>query len=287
MKPVSLIAAIACLALGPLPARRAAGEAPAPPGQKVNRATARTVPDGGVVLLADSARERPQKRYFIALKLVELREEANVDALAIRVHPFQDMKKPHKALPRGKYHTFTKMNCAACHSVKGKSGWNRLLWDTIINDRGALQTWVGKVEGVKVLAEPQLTVAQDRVARFVAGGERKLQYLRRIKKGTYQLEEETAQIGITSKLKVQDAGNGKVRLNPLVVSVSAVVGREKLEGVALPVGKPIIKKISVDTSLVTRLGKSSVISVDSPRGGRVLISVKVGLLKPANPLTKP
>ena len=39
--------------------------------------------------------------------------------------------------------------------------------------------------------------------------------------------------------------------------------------------KPIVTTTSIQTTLAGKLGKSSVISIDSPRGGRVLISVKV------------
>lgn len=275
-----------CVALS-VPAQRnaAAADESAPPAVAVNIQSGQTldqraVPDGGSVLLAGATRNDSNRTYQIAFKIVELREDTDINALAIHVHPFQKKKVSLKAITGGRYHTFTKMNCSACHSVQGQAELNQLFWNSFLNHRGALQTWVRKSQGVKVLAEPQLVTTQDRITTFVAGGERKLQYFRRLKKGIYSLEEDSVQIGISSKFKVQEAGNGTVRLNPLAVSVSAIIGREKLTGADLPAGKPIVKKVSVDTSLVTKLGKSSVISIDSPNRGRVLIFIKVSLVQP-------
>lgn len=209
--------------------------------------------------------------FRIALKLVEVQEDADVNALAIHVHPFQKSLRPHQG---DRYHTFTSLSCVQCHALQGP-GSKEFFWKTFLIRRDLLKTWVGNTRDVKILAEPVLRVTPGRVAAVKAKSPRKVQYFQRTKNGLFVLKEERVETGISITATVQDAANGSVRLKPLSVSVTAIKGREPIEGVSLPVGKPVLTTTSISTSLLSKLGKSSVISIDSPRGGRVMISVRV------------
>lgn len=245
-----------------------------------------------------------RKQYTIELKLVEVQEDTEVSALAIKVH---SVRNPIDALVRKRLrnlsgnepatqlerelmrrltldltgHSFSSLDCIRCHSAPRQGDSLHYFWKTFLDRPDALKTWVGNSKGVKVLAAPTLVVVSDHVATFNVKSPRKLQYFRQLKNGAYALEEEEVTTGITIKVAVQEAGKQKIRLKPLSVSVTAVKGRESLDGVSLDVGKPILTTTSISTSVVGKLGKSSVISIDSPRGGRVLISVKV------TPVAKP
>lgn len=216
------------------------------------------------------AKSKSAKGYQLEFKLVEVREKTDVNALAINVHPHPFLKK------RGNSpHQFTQLDCRNCHVVKGRETSNQFFLRTFLHQPGMLKTWVKNTSGVKVLASPIFLIVPNRTATVNAKSPRKIQYLKQIKTGVFTLEEEKVTTGVTIKAAVQNAGKGKFRLKPLSVSVTAIKGREPIEGVKLDVGKPIVTTTSIQTTLAGKLGKASVISIDSPRGGRVLISVKV------------
>lgn len=216
------------------------------------------------------AKSKSTKGYQLEFKLVEVREKTDVNALAINVHPHPFFKKSGD-----RRHQFTSLDCKKCHVIKGRETSNEFFWKTFVNRNSAFKTWVNNTDGVKVLASPIFLIVPNRIATVNAKSPRKIQYLKQIKTGVFTLEEEKVTTGVTIKAAVQDAGKGKFRLKPLSVSVTAIKGREPIEGVKLDVGKPIVTTTSIQTSLAGKLGKASVISIDSPRGGRVLISVKV------------
>lgn len=222
--------------------------------------------------------EGPSDGYRVEFKLVEVEEDTDVNALAIQVHPYQSalnwLTRGHDDIGHG-FHPFTNLQCAHCHMLEGHRTSKEFFLKSLLDRRDALRTWVRSTKGVKVLASPVLAVKPDHLGTVNVKSPQKLQYFRPLKKGVFALEAEDVTTGITIQSAVQDAGEGKIRLKPLSVSVTAVKGRESLEGVELPVGKPILTTTSINTSVVSDPGKSSVISIDSPRGGRVLISVKV------------
>ena len=234
------------------------------------------VRDGETIVLGSVKRLIVAKQYQIDLKLVEVKEDTDVNALAIKVHPH-----PFKAWD-GRGHQFTRLDCAKCHSSQGQANSNDFFWKTFLDQRHYLKTWAGNSKGVKVLASPTLVTTAGRAANFSAKSPRKVQYFQRLKPdrfeasdGRFVLKDEKVETGISVKATVQPADDGHVRLKPLTVSVTAIKGREPIPGVTLPVGKPVLTTTSISTSVLAKLGKSSVISIDSPRGGRVLISVRV------------
>jgi Protein of unknown function (DUF1549) len=220
--------------------------------------------------------------FNIELKLVDLKEDPGVASLAIRVH---QRNAGSKSFWKGKGHPFTSLQCTQCHSLprtKDMSDrFKRLLTEAIMKqdvdlvEAFKLQTWVQVAKGVNVLASPTLGVTKGRKAVFELKSPRKVEYFERRNDGLFTLKHEKLETGVAIATTVQEVKNGNVRLNPLSVAVTAVKGREEIEGVSLPVGKPVLTTTSISTSILSKLGKSSVITIDSPRGGRILISVRV------------
>jgi hypothetical protein len=91
----------------------------------------------------------------------------------------------------------------------------------------------------------------------------------------FQLQKEMVKTGVSISYTVHDGDEGTARLDPLSISVTAIKDREKLKGVNLAIGKPIVTTASLETSLIAELGQSSIVSIESPRGGRVLIALNV------------
>lgn len=207
--------------------------------------------------------------FKLEFKLVEVQEQTGADQLAITVHPFVKWRK------QGDPHGFTSLHCVKCHTAAGTGNSSEFFWKTFLARPHDLRTWVGNSKGVKVLAMPTISVIKGQTASLEAKSPRKLQFFRQLKPGVFSLEQEEVTTGLSIKAVVQTADDGSVRLKPLTVSVTAVKGREPIKGVTLPVGKPILTTTSISTSVLSKLGTASVISIDSPRGGRVLISVKV------------
>lgn len=224
------------------------------------------------------------KQYRLDFKIVEVQEETDGNALAIKVHPHPFKRWKGKGQQE---HRFTSLSCLNCHSVPGKGDSNEFFLKSFHGNSAWLDTWVKNTKGVKILASPTLVVTAGRTASMAVGSPRKAQYFQRLKNGNFTLKEEMVETGITVKTTVQPAADGNVRLKRLTVSVAAIKGREKIPGVTLSVGKPIMTTTSISTSILSKLGKSSVISIDSPRGGRVLISVKVTVVVPGKTRVDP
>ena len=211
--------------------------------------------------------------YRLDFTLVEVEEDTDVTELAIRFF-HGEIQRTHPEVG----HNFTKLKCVQCHDV-GQSDDPKpdFLWKTILDNRGALKTWVSDSENVSVLARPSLIVETGRTAFVDATSEESFDYLERREDGLFELKEKIVKTGISLRATVQTTDKEhQVRLNPVSVSVTAIKEREKIEGVKLPpVGRPILTTTSIETSLVAKLAESQIISIDSPRGGRVLIAVKV------------
>jgi len=209
--------------------------------------------------------------FQIDVKLVEVQEDSDATALAIKVHPHGPALK---SFWNGQSHTFTNLDCVKCHSVPKGVDPKELKWKAALG-REILATWVRSAKGVKVLAAPRLAVTVGRKAFLSLKSPRKVEYFERQKNGLFALKHEMVETGVSIEATVHEEKDGNVRLKPLTVSVAAIKGREHVEGVSLPVGKPVLTTTSISTSMLSKLGKSSVISIDSPRSGRILISVRI------------
>ncbi|MCA9254501.1 MAG: hypothetical protein KDA33_02640 [Phycisphaerales bacterium] len=133
--------------------------------------------------------------------------------------------------------------------------WNRLRAVTEASDDASLPAGL---ETLKALAAPRLLVNSGQTASFCSGSER--QYLE--KDGDCLRLRSTAQdesdpiFGMAEGTSLEVCAtlqdDGVIRIEPFVFQYRFMVGREPIEGVALDVGRPIIRTRRMSTSLVMR-----------------------------------
>lgn len=140
--------------------------------------------------------------------------------------------------------------------------------------------------GMTLLSRPNMVTELGVAASTKMGQSISLPYLERIDAETFKLRHTPAghlgiDISVTPKLgiTVTDYSNNETNhvfiLSPIVLSVSAIDGREKVDGVDLPIGKPIVTRRTIETSLTLEEGEPGIIALPVAEGKHVFMIVFV------------
>jgi len=133
---------------------------------------------------------------------------------------------------------------------------------------------------MELLASPQILTKANSDAEISIGSEMPIQYFEKLKDGNFVLKEtKGVKLGLTLGAKLIPESDTLVTLK-LHTSISSINMREKIAGVNLPVGEPVISNQEIDTTLSVELGKTVMFSgykVTRPNGSVevILISIKV------------
>ncbi len=245
-------------------------------------------PTGTATRLLTPVRQRTTSEkngplYQIHARFVEVEEDMEVSDLMIRLHhPWGTGARTFS--PDG--HSFTKIRCSQCHEIQGQRFSPELLHDSLSSydtlgdalSKGSaalLRTWPKDSEKVKILAAPRISLHEGTTGNITTHSRQNLEFFEPTEDGMFRLKRQEFETGISLEAGVQTAGEGRVRLEPLSVSVSAITGREPLPGTKLDVGRPIVATKSLKTSITEKLGDTTILAIDSPRGRRVLIALSV------------
>lgn len=226
--------------------------------------------------LPSPAAESGAERYRLVFTLVDVKEDTDVKSLAIKF--FHPQIESGETLPFPR-HSFTKLQCVQCHDLgQTVDPTPKFFWQALLDNPDALQTWISDSKHVSIIARPPaLVVKPDRTAVVDAKSEQAFDYFERREDGLFELKEDLLKTGISIRATVKTTGDrDRLRLDPIAVSVTAIKERQKIMGASLPpVGRPILTTTSIETSVLAKIGDSQIISIDSPKGGRVLIAIKI------------
>lgn len=136
---------------------------------------------------------------------------------------------------------------------------------------------------VNAVACPTVLTLAGQFADMKMGGNEVFQYMQPTDDGRYELKLLEVPVGFSIRYKVQPGEDGRIKLDPFVISISAVKEREPIEGVKLNVGKPMVSKVTSELSLTFQSGRAYGVMWRTKDQGVLLISLKVSEVKPEDP----
>jgi hypothetical protein len=137
--------------------------------------------------------------------------------------------------------------------------------------------------GVKLIAAPQITLLPAETATLEITASQTFTYLESAEAGRYVAKRsEPKKLGLNIKLKAEPSQEDeKTVLCRLECEMSALVGREPVNGLDLEVGKPIVSTWSLKTTAATKLGDRSLVFLPSGPNRTCLLTVEVTKAEPA------
>lgn len=219
-----------------------------------------------------AAADGSPRQYVFQIGLYRLNQSGERGAAGIRHFP---ERHPPTAAKAGVPHVFGSLDCEQCHAVSWPRGAEGVLSRTLA------EPMIGEAltsSMAQVIAEPVLTTVEGRAAHLrLQGGD--VQYFVRNGEGTFRLETIKDQSGVELQLLVSKAKHENDTLNvtvkPFQIRITTLDCREPVEGVELPVGKPVFQTFEWDATLTCRPGQMNAFTVDSPRQGRILVVVRL------------
>jgi hypothetical protein len=134
--------------------------------------------------------------------------------------------------------------------------------------------------GITTVAAPRMVIFAKQSATCLIQTSTPLSYLVPLGDGKYQVKYTVQALGMKITVAVQraDGDDTSVELSPLEIAITALDGREPVEGLDLDVGKPIISTRSLKTTTKVKLGATRLIAIPSgPRTqAALLLRVKRG-----------
>lgn len=144
-------------------------------------------------------------------------------------------------------------------------------------------TWDGKPEPpptrrartVKLIASPQVIQQVGKQFEVSVTPSEPVEYFEAREDGLFarRVAEETPGLRIATKL--EEGVDGRVVLRNLALATKAVVDREPVPGVRLPVGRPVFESEKIETTISLRPGRDYGIQVVTKREGLLLVRVRV------------
>jgi hypothetical protein len=215
--------------------------------------------------------ERPRE-YVFNIGLYRLKHGPADGSAGINFHP--QRQSPTAGYAARVPHAFGSLSCEQCHTVSlltpAEDGWTGTLGDRVVGE--ALTASVAEVIAEPVLSTTEGTPAQLRLQ----GGE--VEYFVREGESQFRLERVKDQSGVEVKLSVAGAECENDTLNvtvPFEIRITTLDERQAIEGVELPVGKPVFRTFEWDAALTCHPGQMNAFTLDSPRQGRILVVVRL------------
>jgi hypothetical protein len=133
-------------------------------------------------------------------------------------------------------------------------------------------------QAVITLAQPKVAVLANQQAVVSLISPSELQYLVRQSADTFKLmKTEPKELGIEIKLMVSPLKDDpeQVEISPLEFSVTTLDRREKIDGLDLDVGKPVVSTRKLETSTTVKLGQVYETVIPSPPQKVALLLLRV------------
>jgi hypothetical protein len=149
------------------------------------------------------------------------------------------------------------------HTLPGMNGWLQIIHqkldDVELVMDGATLTWNGQPapDNPRIIGIAILTL-EGEPASVVIGSDRPLQYMTRKQDSLFELKTtDTIVVGLSLSVNPTGFSGDKLLNCDLSFRYSWVKDREKIEGVNLEVGQPIIGRVSAEGAVQMRLGEWS------------------------------
>lgn len=107
-------------------------------------------------------------------------------------------------------------------------------------------------EQIKLIHSPTIRKEVGKRIRLTIDSKTPLQFMRRRDDGLFELKETALPVGLDIWARATDEGGGALRLDDLDIKLRTVVKRERLEGVSLRVGKPVLRELDYHLEFVAR-----------------------------------
>ena len=170
------------------------------------------------------------------------------------------------------------------HTLPGMNGWLQIIHqrldDVELVMEGGTLTWNGQPAPdnprIICIASPTITTLEGEPANVAIGSEGPLQYMTRKQDGLFELKTTDTNGIIGLSLSVKPTGFiGDNLLNcDLSFRYLWVKDREKIEGVNLEVGQPIIGRVSTEGAVQMRLGEWSCYQTQVESEGSIFLFLR-------------
>jgi hypothetical protein len=131
---------------------------------------------------------------------------------------------------------------------------------------------------VFMLAQPKVVVLAEQQAVVSLMTPRELPYFVRQSADTFKLmKTEPKELGVEIKLMLKpvEGDAERIEISPLEFSVTTLDRREKLDGLDLDVGRPVVSTRKLETSAIVKLGKVYETIIPSPNQKSAFLAMRV------------
>jgi len=131
-------------------------------------------------------------------------------------------------------------------------------------------------EQIGLIYSPEIVMAEHSKRKVKIESEQPIQYFEKRKDGLFELKEIKLRTGLDIEIEpVEEEDKGYIRLTDMVMTMRSVEKRERIEGVNLPVGRPVLGEQKYVFYFRVRPGKDYGILIRPGRGqGRLLIRLR-------------
>ncbi|HUW61276.1 MAG TPA: hypothetical protein VMZ06_09740 [Candidatus Bathyarchaeia archaeon] len=178
-------------------------------------------------------------------------------------------------------------NGLTTRTLPGVEGWVQVIHEKLDNVELVMEgdaiTWNGQPEPdnprIMSLAKPNIITQEGERATIVVGQEASVQYMTRREDGLFELhtmppDQKHQTLGMGLSLLPAPSDRPGIINCDLKFTHSWIKDREKLEGVWLPVGKPVMANCGTSGNVMMELGKWSCLQLSADSQGHLYVFIK-------------
>ena len=172
-------------------------------------------------------------------------------------------------------------NGLTTRTLPGVEGWVQVIHEKLDNVELVMEgdaiTWNGQPEPdnprIMSLAKPNIITQEGERATMVVGDE-SVQYMTRREDGLFELHTMPQPLGMKLSLLPAPSDRPGIINCDLKFHYNWIKDRERIEGVGLPVGKPVIADVGTSGNVMMELGKWSCLQLSADSEGHIYVFIK-------------
>lgn len=131
------------------------------------------------------------------------------------------------------------------------------------------------VEQIKMIYSPNIMRKAKQPVRMKISSEQPFQYLDQREDGLFALKEMHLPVGLDIEITAEDKGNDVFLISAMNLILRTVTEREKVPGVNLPIGRPILHTSEYALKLFIQESRSYGILLRPPGSGAIIIRIEL------------
>lgn len=170
-------------------------------------------------------------------------------------------------------------------TLPGVNGWLQIIHQKLDDVELVMEddtlTWNGQpvpdYPRIIHVSSPFIYVCEgEQIDVSVGSGTRPVQYMERAQKGLFELKqmEPNDKVGLALKVRPIKLVNGEILTSKIMFEYAWVKGREKIDGVTLDVGYPILDRVAAKGTVEMRLGEWSCYQTSIESEGRIYVFMR-------------